>query len=292
MENISEVLMKNVKDLTELELISLEISSAIYLKEVDKKLNDCMEEISKNIDNQIKFYGQKTGDYIDYKNNILEKYKIQFTKIIEEYQTQYVNIINEIAEAQANQKISIANCKKLKDMREEFLDSEKYKQFIELKQKYKEEMDDSLTKVDFDRNYERYHNLKNPVVDYNTKIKVSIEKAKKYEEVIEIAKNKQKECLNNTISQLDIIVSKKTRQIQVLNKSIFSKIINSITNIFSGKRKLKIFVLDRSETELIELEKDVTNTVENTRNNTISFIEKILSKREELNKEFINAINS
>ena len=290
MENISEVLISKIKNLTELEIVGLEINSAIYLKKVDIKLKECMEEISKNIDNQIKLYGQKTEDYSEYKNNILDKYNSQFIKVIEEYQTQYVNIINEIGEAQANQKVSIANCKKLKNMREEFLDSEDYKKFIQLKQRYKQQMDDSLTKIDFDRNYQKYHNLKNPVDDYNIKIKASAEKAKKFEEIIDIARKKQNDCLEETISQLDKLVSRKTRQIQTLKNNIFSKIINKLKNLFSGKKKLKMFVIDKSEEEIVQLEKDVVETIENTREDTISFIEKVLMLRENLNREFISAI--
>ena len=201
------------------------------MRKVEEKLKQSKEKISKSIDKQIKFYSQNKENYSEYKNKILDKYNVEFEKIIDEYQSQFVNIIEEIAEAQANQKVCIANCKKLKNMQQDFLSSVEYEKYLKLKQKYKEEMDDSLTKVEFDRNLERYQNLKNPVKEYDKKIKASLEKAKSFEVVIEFGKSKLNHCMEDTITELENIVSIKTMSISVIKKNIFSLLMNKITNI-------------------------------------------------------------
>ena len=291
MEKTSEVLIDKINKLTEEEVASLEIISAIYLRNLDEKLKQSKEKISESIDKQIKFYGQNKENYNEYKNKILDKYNVEFEKIIDEYQSQFVNIIEEIAEAQANQKVCIANCKKLKNMQQDFLSSVEYEKYLKLKQKYKEEMDDSLTKVEFDRNLERYQNLKNPVKEYDKKIKASLEKAKSFEVVIEFGKSKLNHCMEDTITELENIVSRKTMSISIIKKNIFSLLMNKITNIFSGKKKLKKFVIDNSDVELNSLEQNVEGIIKVTRENTISFIEKALVMREEANKKFMNAVS-
>ena len=291
MEKISEVLMFKIKELTEAEVSSLEIMSAIYLRKIEEKLKQSINEISVSIDNQIKFYGQKKENYTDYKNKVLGKYNGEFEKIIDEYQSQFVNIIEEIAEAEANQKVCIANCKKLKNMQQDFINSEEYEKYLKLKQKYKQEMDDSLTKVEFDKNLEKYQNLKNPVKEYEKKIKASLEKAKSFNEVIDFGKSTLNQCVEDTLIELENLVSIKTKSISLVEKNIFSKLINKITNIFNGKKKVKMFVIDNSDIELNRLEQNVEGIIESTRENTISFIEKALIIREESNKKFINAVN-
>lgn len=291
MEKVSEILMSKIKELTEAEVFSLEIISVIYLRKIEEKLKQSKEQISESIDSQIKFYGQNKDNYSEYKNKILDKYEQEFEKIIGEYQSQFVNLIEEIAEAQANQKVCIANCKKLKNMQQDFIESEEYKKFIKLKQKYKDDMDNSLTKVEFDINLEKYQNLKNPVKEYDKKIKASLEKAKSFDEVIHFGNSKLSECMENTLLEIEILVSGKTKAISLMEKNIFSKLINKITNIFNGKKKLKMFVIDSSDMELNQLEKNVENIIEKIRENTISFIEKILNIREESNQKFINAVN-
>lgn len=292
MEKVSEILMTKIKELTEAEVSSIEIISAIYLRKIEEKLKQSMDEISESIDNQIKFYGQNKENYNDYKNKILDKYNQEFEKIIDEYQSQFVNIVEELSEAQANQKVCMANCKKLKNMQQDFLNSVEYVKYVKLKKKYKEDMDNSLTKVDFDRNYERYHNLKNPVTDYDKKIKASLEKAQSFEEVIAFGKSGLNQCIEDTLNELDNLVSQKTKQIATIQKvNIFSKLINKITNIFNGKKKLKTYIIDNSDLELTKLEQNVGNIIEQIRENTINFIEKALTIREESNSKFISAVN-
>lgn len=292
MENIGGKLMIKIKELTELENASLNISIAIYLRNVKDKIKLATEEISKSINNQIKFYGQKEENYVEYKKEILDKYNQEFERLLNEYKIQYINIVEEIAEVQANQKILITNCNTIKNTKEKFINSEEYKKYVKLKQKYKDDMENSLTKIEFDKNLKKYQELKNPVKEYDKKIKENIEKVKNLEEVINLGKNKLDECVQKTLDEIDNLVSRKTKPIQVFeNVNIFSKILNKITNLFSGKKKLKMYVIDNGQIEIKQLKENVDITIENTKNNTIAFIEEVLFLRRELNKKIANSIN-
>lgn len=293
MENISEKLMQKFTVLTELENNKLNIKSAIFLRKLEEKRNTAVKEIELRVDEEIEFYGQKPENYLEYKKGILKKYSEEFEKISEEYELQYINIIEELQEIQANQKIAIANCKKMKNLKEEFLESDKYQEYKKTKAKYKEDMDNSLTKEEFEKNMNLLKELKNPIEDYDIKIKACIEKAKDYELVIQTCNQKLEESKQKAINEINDLVSKKTSQLVIYRKNnIISKIINKMTNIFTGKKKVQINIIDKSKIELNNLEAETNNTKNNIRENTIKFIEQLIGTREELNNKFNESINA
>lgn len=293
MEIISEKLMQKFTVLTELENNKLNIKSAIFLRKLEEKRNTAVKEIELRVDEEIEFYGQKPENYLEYKKGILKKYSEEFEKISEEYELQYINIIEELQEIQANQKIAIANCKKMKNLKEEFLESDKYQEYKKTKAKYKEDMDNSLTKEEFEKNMNLLKELKNPIEDYDIKIKACIEKAKDYELVIQTCNQKLEESKQKAINEINDLVSKKTSQLVIYRKNnIISKIINKMTNIFTGKKKVQINIIDKSKIELNNLEAETNNTKNNIRENTIKFIEQLIGTREELNNKFNESINA
>ena len=291
MENISEKLMNNLTRLVELENNNLKMKSAIFLKRINEKIETAIKDIESRKVEEIEFYGQKAESYLEYKESVLNKYSNEFNKILEEYELQFINICEELMETFANQKIAIANCKKIKNLRDEYIKSDKYVEYKKIKAKYKEDMDNSLTKADFEKNMNLLSQLKNPLDEYDVKMDACIEKAKDYELVIQSCNQKIEECIQKSIDEINKIVLNKTSQLVVYqNNSIISKIINKITNIFTGKKKLQNNVIDRSEKELNILEAETDNTKNNIRENTIKFIEQLIITREKLNNKFIESI--
>lgn len=281
MENISENLMMKLTKLTELEAAVLKIKSAIFVRNINEKLETSLNEIELRLDEEIEYYNQKPGSYIDYKNKIKQKYNEEFMKIVDEYELQFINICEEIQETYANQKIAIANCKKIKNLKDKFLSSEKYIEYKKIKIKYKEDMDNSLTKVEFDKNMNLLKNLENPEEKYQDQIIANLQKAKDYEEIIQKCVNKMDECTQDCMSELSKFVLRKTSQLQIYNKvNIFIKLFNKMTNIWSGRKKVQINIIDKSDFELQNLETQTVNSIENTRTNTIGFIEQLLNLRE------------
>lgn len=293
MGNINEKLMKNLTKLTELETNNLAIKSAIFVRKITEKIDMSIKEIELRINEEIEFYGQNPENYLEYKKATINKYAEEFKKFSEEYELQYINIIQELQETYANQKISIANCKKMKNFKDEYLESNKYQEYKQIKAKYKEDMDNSLTKEEFERNMNLLKNLKNPIDEYDTKIKACIEKAKDYELIIEKCNEKLEECKQKAIEELNNYVSNKTSQLVIYKKNnIISKIINKITNIFKGKQKVQTYVIDKTKQELNTLETDANNTKNNIRENTINLIEQLIGIREEVNHKFSENIKA
>lgn len=292
MENISEKLMKNLTRLAEIENNNLKIKSAIFLRKINNKIDNAIKEIGLRINEEIEFYGQKSDNFPEYKESVLKKYTEEFNKILDEYELQYVNICEELMETHANQKFAIANCIKMKNLKEEFLESDKYEEYKKIKAKYKEKMDNSLTKEEFDKNMNLLKELKNPIDGYDIKIKACIEKAKDYELIIQNCNEKLEECKQKSIDEINNMVSKKTGQLVIYQKNnIIFKIINKITNIFTGKKKVQINLIDKSNDEFNTLETEANDTKNNIRENTIKFIEKLIGIREELNTKFNESIN-
>ena len=154
-------------------------------------------------------------------------------------------------------------------------------------------MDNSLTKEEFEKNMNLLKELKNPIEDYDIKIKACIEKAKDYELVIQTCNQKLEESKQKAINEINDLVSKKTSQLVIYRKNnIISKIINKMTNIFTGKKKVQINIIDKSKIELNNLEAETNNTKNNIRENTIKFIEQLIGTREELNNKFNESINA
>ena len=77
-----------------------------------------------------------------------------------------------------------------------------------------------------------------------------------------------------------------------MTTNIISKIINRITNIFNGKKKVQINIIDKSNAEFNTLETEANDTKNNIRENTIKFIEQLIGTREELNTKFNESINA
>ena len=89
------------------------------------------------------------------------------------------------------------------------------------------------------------------------------------------------ECTQDCMSELSKFVTKKTSQLQIYNKvNAFTKLFNKMTNIWSGRKKVQINIIDKSDIELQNLDSQTVNSIENTRTNTISFIEQLLNLRE------------
>ena len=291
MENINEKLMKNLTDLTELENNNLKIKSAIFLRTINDKINNAIKEIESRIDEEIKFYGQKIENYSEYKESLLKNYLNEFEKILDEYELQFINICEQLIENYANQKIAIANCKKIKNLKDEYIESDKYKEYKKIKAKYKEDMDNSLTKVEFEKNMNLLTQLINPIDEFDIKMKAFVEKVNDFEMVIQACNQKLEDCKQKAIAEINKIVSNKSTQLVIYkNNNIISKIINKITNIFSGKQKLKINVIDRKEDEIKILETETNSAKYNVKENTIKFIEQLIGIKDDMDKKFNKSI--
>lgn len=248
MESIGTELMQVYDELTELELVELQIKFSKFNKELKDIFDSKILEIEKNIDSQMEFYGIKSEDYYGEKQNILNKYIQEFQKIYDERKVQFYNIENEIAEIQANQKITLTNFYKTTDNRKKGY----------LKDENSEEYTESLVKL--------------------------LQKYNSYDYLIKECDKKLEECLSASKDDFEEITKYRNTNLSVVKKAnLISKIINKIIGIFSGSSRFDKKIAKNMEKELVDISNNTNSVIEKINSQTLSIISLIEQARNEIN---------
>lgn len=292
MENLGTRLMTQIRDLSELEVQKLEIQIAKFNKEISSYYETKISTIEENIDSQIEYYGKNVSDHENEKNQILDKYKKEFQKIYDIRKEQFFNIQVEIQELQANQKIAFANFKKVADDRKAFEESSKYSEYILKRQELENIINSTVNKEEFEEYSELLANLKDPLETYTSKLEALVNKYAGYDEIILECEAKLTDCILSAKKDFDEIAKYRNTNVAVLeNGNFITNLINKILSRFAGKSKFEKDVIQKMESELVEVEKsnlEITNAINEQ---TIYLVAKIEELRDVINSEFNIAIN-
>ncbi len=292
MENLGTRLMTQIRDLSELEVQKLEIQIAKFNKEISSYYETKISTIEENIDSQIEYYGKNVSDHENEKNRILDKYKKEFQKIYDIRKEQFFNIQVEIQELQANQKIAFANFKKVADDRKAFEESSKYSEYILKRQELENIINSTVNKEEFEKYSELLANLKDPLETYTSKLEALVNKYAGYDEIILECEAKLTDCILSAKKDFDEIAKYRNTNVAILeNGNFITNLINKILSRFAGKSKFEKDVIQKMESELVEVEKsnlEITNAINEQ---TIYLVAKIEELRDVINSEFNIAIN-
>ena len=292
MENLGTRLMTQIRDLSELEVQKLEIQIAKFNKEISSYYETKISTIEENIDSQIEYYGKNVSDHENEKNRILDKYKKEFQKIYDIRKEQFFNIQDEIQELQANQKIAFANFKKVADDRKAFEESSKYSEYILKRQELENIINSTVNKEEFEKYSELLANLKDPLETYTSKLEALVNKYAGYDEIILECEAKLTDCILSAKKDFDEIAKYRNTNVAILeNGNFITNLINKILSRFAGKSKFEKDVIQKMESELVEVEKsnlEITNAINEQ---TIYLVAKIEELRDVINSEFNIAIN-
>jgi len=292
MENLGTRLMTQIRDLSELEVQKLEIQIAKFNKEISSYYETKISTIEENIDSQIEYYGKNVSDHENEKNRILDKYKKEFQKIYDIRKEQFFNIQVEIQELQANQKIAFANFKKVADDRKAFEESSKYSEYILKRQELENVINSTVNKEEFEKYSELLANLKDPLETYTSKLEALVNKYAGYDEIILECEAKLTDCILSAKKDFDEIAKYRNTNVAILeNGNFITNLINKILSRFAGKSKFEKDVIQKMESELVEVEKsnlEITNAINEQ---TIYLVAKIEELRDVINSEFNIAIN-
>ncbi len=292
MENLGTRLMTQIRDLSELEVQKLEIQIAKFNKEISSYYETKISTIEENIDSQIEYYGKNVSDHENEKNRILDKYKKEFQKIYDIRKEQFFNIQVEIQELQANQKIAFANFKKVADDRKAFEESSKYSEYILKRQELENIINSTVNKEEFEKYSELLANLKDPLETYTLKLEALVNKYAGYDEIILECEAKLTDCILSAKKDFDEIAKYRNTNVAILeNGNFITNLINKILSRFAGKSKFEKDVIQKMESELVEVEKsnlEITNAINEQ---TIYLVAKIEELRDVINSEFNIAIN-
>lgn len=278
-------LMDAIKEVSEFEISKEELLTALYMRKTQDKIDNGIESIENSLKAQALIYGVKYENYVSRIQEIKENYLKEINRIKEEYQFQFVNIQLELREALANQKIAIVNAKKMTDMKNEFMQTAKYKEYISLKSELEDHLNNALKKSDYDKYLSLLENLENPINVYIDKKNIAIQKFQNSDALIKSCEVKLNYCMNETYSEIEKIIEDNVENaLLVLKENSITKIINKVINLFSGKSKFENKV-KTIENNVEKLSKDSDSKVESIKENTIKLVAEILSEKEKLDSE-------
>ena len=256
-ENANVILMDKLTELSDLEINKVKVLTAIFNKTTQNILQKKVQSLESSFEEQAKFYGQKLSDYTQIYDEIIPKYKKQLSEIIEKYTQLFVNMQIELQEAECNQKIAITNLKKSFDIKEEITG------------KAKEEL----------------------IEEYRKKIIACMQKKMNYDVIIKECSKEIDSCAINMETKINSLFSDKSNQIALRDENAFKKIINKISNFFTGEKKFNTYVIEPITVELDMMDSKLPDITNNIHKDTVDFVARIKQAKDETNTIFENMIN-
>ena len=241
-------LADEIKEVCEIEATKTQLESCLFSKKINDKINNGANSIEISLKSGAEVYGVNYNNYYDKIESIKSKYLIDANNLSKEYEFQFVNLQLELRELLSNQKIALVNAKKCLDLKKEQTDKNFSDAYNKEKEKY-------------------------------------LGKFYLYNSLIKDCEFKIQNCMTETYSEIDNVINEMSEmQIAVDNENFFNKFINKITNIFSGKSKFES-KLGEFEEKANSLSNDNIFKIERIKNNTVSLVEDILNKKENMNMQ-------
>lgn len=276
-------LMDSIREVSEFDISKEELLTALYVRKTEEKIKCGIDSIESSLKAQASVYGVKYENYDSRIQEIRDKYLSEINKIKEEYEFQFVNLQLELREALANQMIALVNAKKMSDMKKEFMQTDKYKEYIDLKSNLENNLNNALKKSDYDKYLNLLENLENPIDLYNSKKEVAMQKFINSESLITSCEAKLNYCMNETYSEIEKIIQDNVESaLLIVKENPITKIINKFVNIFSGKSKFESKVKN-IENNIEKLSSNSESKIEVIRQNTIQLVSEILAEKDNLN---------
>lgn len=238
----------SIKEICDLEALKLQLSSCLFDKNLDKRINESVSSIEDNFKQVALSYGVKYDNYSDKIEKVKAKFLTKANDLKNEYEFQFMNLQLELRELLANQKVALVNAKKCLDYKKEKQDKDQISAYDSEKEKYL-------------KKYILYNSL---IKDCENKIQNCMEEA--YNEIERVIGN---------VFEVSLAVNK---------KNAISKCISKITNIFSGKSKFE-GKLNEIENKTSYLEEEIVSKIEQIKENTVDLVGDILNQVENLDAQ-------
>ena len=250
--NRNVLLMEKLTELNELEITKMKILTAIFIKTLQEIKNKKVQSMESNFEEQAKVYGQDLADYQEVYYEIMNKYKDQIEQIIERYNELFINIQLELQEAECNQKIAITNFKKSFDIKLEAM---------------------SISK-------------ENLAQDYSKKMLACMQKKENYDVIIKACQKELEDCVEEAENKLNSLFINKAGQLVLREESFFTKLMDKIKNMFTGRTKFNTYCIESTNVELEMIERKLPDHIKQIRQKTIHFVAKIKQAKDETNLIF------
>lgn len=245
-KSVIERLVESLNEVSNLEVNETSLLIAIIKKNIEDLININMQKLNEDFLEKCEYYGRSITEVNAEKVEILNSYKDEFNKIASKFEEEYMGISLELQEAQANQKISIANMKKVLDIKRKFIESEEYKS----------SKGNSEVSIDV----------------YNRKIDKLADKYIKYCGLEQACIYKLRKCNERVEDAISSVMQFEVGKLAVIEKNnilkVFSKILLKITGakrfekeyIFTKKQNIEK-IRKNTENVVEELDKEIKNTL-------------------------------
>lgn len=292
MENTTDEKLVNIVDeITQLEINKAQLLYAKFQNTLVKSYEASIKQIENDFIAKASLYGKKETDCVAVKNDIISKYDEEFQKIYDSRRLQFINIQNEIQEMCANKLIVIANFKQIIANKIAFIKSNGYTDYLNKKQKFKEIVDTTLVHDEFDKYTKLLEDLKDPLEIYQNKLVALAAKYDNYDATIKECEKKLEECVESSLGDFEEICRFVEKSLVANKKENFlSKLLSKIFNKIGSNAKFEKNVVQKMQNELVEIDKDITESVDVIEEQTIDLIATIEEIRDAINLEFNSVV--
>lgn len=208
--SVSERLISTLNEISKCEVNEISILIAIIKRNIIDLINKNIQQINDEFLEKCEYYGKSISDVNSEKIEILNSYREEFNKIATKLEEEYINLALEVQEAQAKQKLTIADLKKAIDLKEKYIVSQ-----------VNNENESSINSL-------------------NKKIDILAEKYIKYcglEDACIVKLNECNERIENAINS--VMQYETSKQMIVAEKKSVFNIFKKIFNIFSSEKKFE-----------------------------------------------------
>lgn len=252
-------LASNIKNLSSVEVNEISLIIAIIKKNIQDLINKNMEFLNKEFLDKSEYYGTKKIDLSKYRDQIIKGYENEFNRISLKLEEEYMNFALMLQETQSNQKISIANLKKVLESKQKYVESNEYDEFMTNIENLEKQRDDAETKIEFDKIDNYLNNISDPIEIYNKKIDIFANRYVKYCGLEEVYLSKLKKCNERIESAINSVMKYDVGALTIINKksifTIFSKLLSKISGV---KKFEKEYVFKKLE-NLEKIKNDTDN---------------------------------
>lgn len=292
-ERVGINLIDAIKELGDLELIDSQLSMGIFIKKTNEFVSEKIQSIESELNQKMEFYNIKSSELDSKKIDIVQKYSEEYENISEKYQERFLNIQLELQNAQSNQKIALANWKKMIDEKDSLLKSETYKNYISRKKTLEYNLENTLKSDEFYKYDKLLKELVDPVDRIVIKENACIEKFNNYNEIINECLIEMNICEKEAFEALNSVSTYLSSNKLALQKGInpISKFINKLLFKFSGAKKFQTEVINKFETDLQKIESENDNVIKEIENKNYEFVSTIVVMRDNINEKFKLAIS-
>lgn len=246
-KSVSERLMSTLNEISNIEVTEISLLISIIKKNITDLINKNIKILSDEFLEKCEFYGRSISQVNSEKVELLNCYKEEFNRIASKFEEEYMNLSLELQEVQANQKIAIANMKKVVDMKAKYIESEEYKNTSE----------NSEVSIDV----------------YNRKIDMLADKYIKYCGLEQACIVKLKECNERIENAINSVMQYEVaNKIAIVEKKSIFKFFSQLFKKFSGEKRFQREYIDRkrenlekikvsTDTVLVELDKQINDSL-------------------------------